>query len=129
MDVADLGARGFVEPAMSAAGTDSLVYYAPDAEVLLSDAFLETHCLRAVAPPTGRAGQLGLAVEPVPRRGAKRADVRGTLWIDTASFELRDFEFEYTDLPPTVPEGRAGGRVGFGRLADGACSVEGTWRR
>ncbi|MGZ8470000.1 MAG: carboxypeptidase regulatory-like domain-containing protein [Gemmatirosa sp.] len=119
MDAADLGERGFVEPAMSAAGTDSVVYYAPDAEVLLSDAFLASHCLRAVSPPATRAGQLGLAIEPVPRRGEKRADVRGTLWIDTASFELRDFEFEYTDLPALVPEGRAGGRVGFGRLANG----------
>jgi hypothetical protein len=124
MDVADLGARGFIEPAMSAAGSDSLVYYAPDAEVLLSDAFLESHCLRAVTPPTGRAGQLGLAIEPVPRRGAKRADVRGTLWIDTASFELRDFEFEYTDPPANVPAGRAGGRVAFGRLPNGAWFVD-----
>lgn len=119
MDAADLGERGFVEPAMSAAGTDSVVYYAPDAEVLLSDAFLSSHCLRAVTAPSARPGQVGLAIEPVPRRGEKRADVKGTLWIDTASFELRDFEFEYTDLPALVPEGRAGGRVGFGRRADG----------
>jgi hypothetical protein len=119
MDVSELGQRGFVEPAMSASGTDSVVYYAPDAEVLLSDAFLASHCLRAVSAPAGRAGQLGLAIEPVPSRGAKRADVKGTLWIDTASFELRDFEYEYTDLPPIVPPGRAGGRVGFGRLANG----------
>jgi hypothetical protein len=124
MDVADLGARGFVEPAQSAAGQDSVVYYAPDAEVLLSDAFLESHCLRAVSPPPTRRGQLGLAIEPVPRRGEKRADVRGTLWIDTASFELRDFEFEYVDLPPSVPEGRAGGIVGFSRTADGAWYVD-----
>lgn len=124
MDAADLGTRGFVEPAMSAAGTDSLVYYAPDAEVLLSEAFLESHCLRAVDARSGRAGQLGLAFEPVPRRGERRADVRGTLWIDTASLELREFEFEYTDLPPNTPAGRAGGRVGFGRLADGAWLVD-----
>ncbi|MDF1503374.1 carboxypeptidase-like regulatory domain-containing protein [Roseisolibacter sp. H3M3-2] len=124
MDVADLGARGFVEPALSASGADSVVYYAPDAEVLLSDAFLESHCLRAVRPPPTRPGQLGLAVEPVPRRGEKRADVRGTLWIDTASFELRDFEFEYVDLPPSVPPGRAGGIVGFARTPDGAWFVD-----
>jgi hypothetical protein len=126
VDVAELGTRGFVEPAMSAAGTDSVIYHAPDAEVLLSDAFLESHCLRAVAPPGSRRGQLGLAVEPVPQRDKKdrRADVRGTLWIDTASFELRDFEFEYTDLPPNVPEGRAGGMVGFARRADGAWYVD-----
>jgi hypothetical protein len=119
MDAADLGQRGFVEPAMSAAGTDSVVYYAPDAEVLLSEAFLSSHCLRAVTAPAGRAGQVGLAIEPVPRRGEKRADVKGTLWIDTATFELRDFEFEYTDLPSNVPPGRAGGRVGFARMPDG----------
>lgn len=124
MDVADLGTRGFVEPAMSAAGGDSVVYYAPDAEVLLSDAFLESHCLRAVPPTPGRAGQLGVAIEPVPRRGEKRADVRGTLWVDTASFELREFEFEYVDLPPNVPPGRASGMVGFARRPDGSWYVD-----
>jgi hypothetical protein len=122
-----LNLEGFVSGNRGMGGRDTLVYSAPDAEVLLSEAFLESHCLRAVPPTSRRAGQLGLAFEPVRRRGARRTDVRGTLWLDTASYELRDFEFEYTDLPENAPEGQAGGRVAFARLPDGTWYVD-SWR-
>jgi hypothetical protein len=119
-----LNLEGFVQGTRGAGGRDTLVYSAPDAEVLLSEAFLASHCLRAVAPTGRRAGQLGLAFEPVRRRGPKRTDVRGTLWVDTASYELREFEFTYTDLPDNAPPGHAGGRVGFARLPDGTWYVD-----
>jgi hypothetical protein len=119
-----LNLEGFVQGTRAPGGRDTLVYSAPDAEVLLSEAFLESHCLRAVAPSSRRAGQLGLAFEPVKRRGRKRTDVRGTLWVDTATYELRDFEFTYTDLPENAPPGHAGGRVAFARLPDGTWYVD-----
>jgi hypothetical protein len=122
-----LNLEGFVQGVRGPGGRDTLVYSAPDAEVLLSEAFLESHCLRAVSPTTRRAGQLGLAFEPVRRRDDRRTDVRGTLWLDTASFELRDFEFQYTDLPENAPEGQAGGRVAFARLPDGTWYVD-SWQ-
>ena len=119
-----LNLEGFVQGTRGPGGRDTLVYSAPDAEVLLSEAFLESHCLRAVAPTSRRSGQLGLAFEPVRRRGSKRTDVKGTLWVDTATYELRDFEFTYTDLPDNAPPGHAGGRVAFARLPDGTWYVD-----
>ena len=118
----ELAEHGFVRRP-DAAG-DSATYFAPDAEVLLSDAFLGAHCLRAVDAPPARVGQLGLAIEPVSRRRPRLPDVKGTLWIDTSSFELHDFEFSYTDLPSGLPSGPAGGRVIFARTADGVWYVD-----
>ena len=38
------------------------IYYAPDAEVLLSDAFLENHCFQVLPPEEER---VGLAFRPL----------------------------------------------------------------
>jgi hypothetical protein len=103
---------------------DSLLYYGPDADVLLSDVFLETHCFRVVG---GEDGLVGLAFEPV-RRGAL-PDVRGVLWLDRASAELRKLDYSYTRLPDIPAPGAdlAGGRVEFERLATGVWIIR-RWR-
>lgn len=103
-------------------------YFAPDAEVLLSDRFLDSHCFRA--QQAGRADRdtlVGLAFEPVPQHGASaHADVRGVLWLDRRSAELRDMEYEYTGLQWDVPLDNVGGRLRFRRLPDGRWIV-GQW--
>ena len=91
--------------------------FAPDAEVLLSAAFLEHHCLRLV-PGTGeRAGMIGLGFEPVAAR--KLPDIAGVFWLDLASAELRDLEFRYTGLPEYMPADKFGGRVEFAAMPNG----------
>jgi hypothetical protein len=72
------------------------VFFAPDAQVLLSDEFLDGHCFRVVPGSGAAAGMIGLAFEPV--RGRRLPDVQGTLWLDPASAELRFMEFAYTRL-------------------------------
>jgi hypothetical protein len=98
---------------------DSTTYYGPGIEVLLSDAFLEDHCFRLTASPD--ASRIGIAFEPVAER-TKLADIRGTLWIDRASSELRSLEFRYVNLL-REQEQRAGGDVAFVRMASGAWAV------
>ena len=100
----------------------STVYYAPDARVLLSDAFLDGHCFWLERGKDESAGLLGLAFEPV--RGQKLPDVRGTLWIDPRSSELRHLEWRYLNLPRGLPEDRAGGRIDFRRMPSGAWIVQ-----
>jgi hypothetical protein len=100
------------------------VFYGPDAATLLSEAFVNAHCLRAVASPEARGAQAGLAFEPVRGRRNPLPDVRGTLWIDTATSELRELEFEYTDLPRPIARRRPGGSVTFRRLPNGAWFVD-----
>lgn len=100
-------------------------YAAPDAEVLLSDSFLETHCFRAVRGRGGARGLVGLAFEPVPGRTVP--DVAGTLWLDAASAELRHLEFRYRNLPRGHDWPGVGGRIEFRRLPGGQWIVD-RWR-
>jgi predicted small secreted protein len=101
---------GFIEQK----ATNTWFFYAPDAEVLLSEVFLSGHCFRVVE---GRDGLIGLAFEPAKKR--KLADVKGVLWLDSATAALRHLEFGYTKLPWGVPVSRVGGRLEFEQLASG----------
>lgn len=97
-------------------------YYAPDALVLLSDGFLDTHCFRTERGRRETRGLLGLAFEPV--RGRRVTDVAGTLWIDPRTAELRHLEFRYRNLPRVDDWRGVGGRVEFRRLPTGAWIIE-----
>jgi hypothetical protein len=72
---------------------DTLVFYAPDAAVLLSEAFTQTHCFTARPADAEHPGQVGLAFELVP--GRRVVDVRGVLWLDAKTLGLRVLEFLY----------------------------------
>jgi hypothetical protein len=114
---AQLLSRGFVELSDTAG-----VYYAPDAHVLLSDEFLDAYCFRLPRLEPDSAGLLGLAFEPASRHGPPA--IRGTLWIDHTSFQLRFLEFGYTRVRlPDAPPGTLGGRVDFEALPDGTWIV------
>lgn len=117
LPAADLAEKGYVR-------TDGggHVFYSPDATVLLSDAFLDSHCFRVQPGSGSQAGLVGLAFEPTG--GRRLPDVQGVLWLDPSSAELRSLEFTYTGLRGdlSVP-GEWGGRVEFERLPDGAVIV------
>ncbi len=100
---------------------DTITYNLPDARVLQHDAFLETHCFHVVRDSLGRPGQLGLAFEPVSEFGLP--DVRGALWLDEATSELKELDVSFTDLPHGLEEERAGGTVEFMMLPSGAWVV------
>lgn len=125
LPAAQLAAEGYVVRRSDGA-TD---YYAPDAEVLLSDEFVSSHCFRVVSGTRERAGEVGLAFSPT--RQQQLPDISGTLWLDGPTSELRDVEFFYTSLPPTIPgdaeRDGIGGRVHFLRLQDGRWIVD-DWR-
>ncbi len=110
----ELDSTGFV--VSDSTGT---TYFAPDADVLLSEWFAAGHCFHLVAAPRGAAQDLiGVAFEPTADRGTKR-EIEGTLWLDRRTAELRSLEFRYTNLPAVVAAAGAGGRVELLRLADG----------
>lgn len=116
----DLAENGYVRPAPGGHWT----YLAPDARVLLSDAFLDGHCFE-LTEDEARPGLIGLAFRPVER--GRNADIRGVLWLDRASAELRTLEFTYTTLPYPVESKLIGGQVDFDRLAGGPWIVR-SWR-
>jgi hypothetical protein len=100
-------------------------YHAPDEEALLSDRFLETHCFRVlrINLPALR-GLVGFAFEPV--KGRRVPDVRGVLWLDERTAELRHLEYRFTGLPERLEHPDVGGRVEFQRLPNGAWII-GRW--
>jgi hypothetical protein len=115
----DLAQRGFVR---TIADTES--YAGPDAALLLSEAFVGTHCFRALVPSGAESPLLGLAFEPT--RDRKVSDIRGALWLDRESRELRHIEYWYTGLRGAAAGSRAGGRIEFRRLPRGTWIV-GYW--
>ena len=62
-----------------------LQYSAPDARVLLSDEFLDTHCFRIAEAQNGD-GRIGLAFEPL--EDSPLRDIEGVLWIDRSTAML-----------------------------------------
>jgi hypothetical protein len=100
---------------------DSVTFYAPEARTLIAEEFLRTHCFR-VRDERALSGRVGLEIEPVP--GRFLPDIKGTLWIDAVSGELRRLEFAYVNLPPNVPRDDVDGWVEFRRLPRGAWIVD-----
>lgn len=106
-------------------------YWGPDANVLLSESFASSHCIHAELPPadTGSlAGVLGVAFDPA---GARRAqvDVRGVLWVDRTSAELRSLDYTYVNVASIAERAGAGGHTEFLRLPDGTWTISRWWIR
>jgi Carboxypeptidase regulatory-like domain len=97
---------------------DSLILYGVGAAVVLSELFLQRHCFGL---RDGGAERVGLEFVPIRTRG--RPDVRGVLWLDRATGELRTLEFTYTGLTFRGPVDRLGGEVEFRRIPSGAWIV------
>jgi hypothetical protein len=97
-----------------------VTYYAPDLDVLLSSAFLEDHCLR-VARSTDDS-RVGIAFEPTRER-SRMAEIRGTVWLDRKSAELRKMDFRYTNIPREQEREDAGGEMEFVRMKNGAWAI------
>jgi hypothetical protein len=121
--VEDLTRDGWVDR-----GITEWVYDAPDAQTLLSDAFLDTHCFRLVDGGADRPTLIGLAFEPTGEN-ADLPDISGTLWIDRDSVALRWIDYTYENLQPEVRPGDATGRVEFQRMPAGTWIVPEWWIR
>lgn len=117
----ELSDSGYVR--VNADGSTS--YFAPDADVLLSEPFLEDHCFRLRQGIGERTGFVGLAFEPIPKR--KTPDIKGVLWMDAKTAELRTVEFSYTWLPNDERPSDFGGTVSFFRMPGGRWIVR-SWR-
>lgn len=117
----DLSSNGYVR--VNEDGSTN--YFAPDAEALLSDAFLADHCFRVEEGTAEHRTHIGLAFQPV--RGRETPDIRGVLWLDRATAELRSLDFTYTRLPFDLRSRDYGGTVSFFRTSGGRWIVW-SWR-
>ncbi len=99
---------------------NSTVYYAPGLDMLLSSAFIEDHCFRLTADKN-RKDVVGIAFEPTPER-KRIPEIRGTLWVDRASSELRQLEFRYVNVS-AEQEDHARADLAFVRMRDGTWAI------
>lgn len=112
----ELAERGYVTR-----GERGEVFHAPDEDVLLSESFASTHCLRVLAD-SGSGEVVRLGFTPVP--GRRQADIAGVLSIDRATSELRRLDFSYVNLPPADVVGAHGGEIEFRRLSEGSWLID-----
>ena len=117
-DAAAFVRRGFMQD-----GHDGQTFYAPDADVLLADAFANGYCFRVMEPRRERPNQVGLGFVAADRR-RDRVDIDGALWIDTVARALRDIEFRYVGLDPRLERFEPGGQLSFQEMPNGTVMVD-----
>lgn len=100
---------------------NSVTYNAPSIDVLLSNVFLEDHCFRLVSDRK-KPGMVGVAFEPSPDR-RKLTEVRGTIWLDAKSAELRRLDYRYANVSAEQENAGAGGELEFARLRNGGWAI------
>jgi hypothetical protein len=117
--VGSLLERGFIQT------TDTgTFYFAPDAHVLLSDAFADAYCLSPVEDLAHK--WVGVSFKPIERTGAPA--VAGTLWLERSGFELRQLVYGYTRARlPFERNEMLGGMVDFDKMPTGQWIVR-KWR-
>ncbi len=95
-----------------------VAYYAPDADILLSPSFIDSHCFDVQKPTSVHKEWIGLAFRPrEDHTGVK--DIAGTFWLDRASNELRQIAFRYTNVPSAYQAANVGGNIWFAHLDNG----------
>lgn len=117
---------------------DSIDYFGPDAEVLLSDVFQDHHCFELVE---GSPGMVGLRFTPMSDRGVP--DIEGTLWVERSTGMLDGIEYRLVHAERLIPSeavarratdsaqphAEVHGFTGFRRLDNGVWYVDRWWIR
>lgn len=103
-------------------GPESMTFYAPDAEALLSKAFLRDHCFQLARTRSSLPGMVGLSFQPA--KGRPPNEIVGTLWLDERSYELQRIEFEWLGLRAQLRNRHVRGELQFVRLPSGHTIVK-----
>ena len=116
LDADSLRRFGYVVTARDSAR----IYYAPDLSVLLSDEFVEDHCLRIAKESD--AHRLGVEFEPTPAR-RNMSDIRGIVWLDRHTNALLRMEHAYVGGHRGDEDRLAGGEMSFVRMDNGLWAI------
>ena len=119
--VADAGV--FVTDGFARDSNGTRQFFGPEAETLLSEAFLSGYCIRLERAGRDRPNQVGLGFSVAEAR-KPRVDIDGVLWVDTAAKSLRDFEFRYTGLEHVRGIQDPGGHIWFREMPNGVVLID-----
>ncbi|MCA0375726.1 MAG: carboxypeptidase regulatory-like domain-containing protein [Gemmatimonadetes bacterium] len=100
--------------------SDSVVFRAPDAEVLASEEFRRDHCFQILTSDS--AAGLEIAFEPTNNR-RRIPELAGSLVLDPATLELRHLEYRYVNTDRIPGAQYAHARLEFRRAPSGAWIV------
>jgi|SRR5688572_1790205 len=101
------------------ADEDSAEFYGLDERVLNSSSFRAINCFHVARRPASSRGTIGLGFEPQKTGNG----VRGTIWLEATTFELREVEYSYTGIQRAQYSEQLGGLTRFGRLQTGGWIV------
>ena len=110
--------RGFVEDSGAVRS-----YYAPDADVMLEDAFFSGYCFRVMPSDKSHPDLVGVGFSAAKHR-SPNVDIDGAFWIDTSARVLTSIEFRYVGLEPKLDIYRPGGRVEFREMPNGIVLID-----
>jgi hypothetical protein len=102
-------------------GHDSATFIAPDIETLVSRDFVDSHCFELSSHDVAADSLIG--IDFTPAGAVKHPEVRGTIWFDRATHELRSIDFHYVHLGLSGADSAAGGQVKFAPLRTGGWIV------
>ncbi len=102
-------------------------YFGPDAAVLFSPWFLDTHCFHV--SEGGGADEDAVVVAFDPAHTRHGSDIAGRLVIERRTLALRRIEWRYLGLPWWVSAQGAGGALTLARLPSGAVIPLRWWLR
>jgi hypothetical protein len=116
-------AREFVEQGFARNTEDGQLFFAPDADVLLDEAFRRGYCLRINSDDASRRGQVGLAFAAA-KHIAGHVDIDGAIWVDTVARALRSIEYRYVGLDAKREALKPGGRIEFREMPNGSVLID-----
>ncbi|MEQ1692425.1 MAG: DUF2809 domain-containing protein [Gemmatimonas sp.] len=116
-------ARDFVQLGFAEDSAGVRSYYAPDADVMLEDAFFMGYCFRVMPEDRSHPGLVGVGFSAAKHR-APNVDIDGAFWMDTSARVLSRIEFRYVGLDPKLDAYRPGGRVEFREMPNGIVSID-----
>ncbi len=119
---AALTPNAFVRSGFALDGPDDRTFFGPDAEVLLSDEFLNGYCMRLADRDPRHPERVGVRFVPA-RTQRGRQDIDGTLWIDTVARSLTHITYTYLMNDAQLNAARPGGEVVFAEMPNGAVLV------
>ena len=101
------------------ADEDSAQFYGLDERVLNSGSFRAINCFHVARRPASPRGTIGLGFEPQKSGNG----VRGIIWLDATTFELREVDYTYTGIQRAQYSDQLGGVTRFARLKTGGWIV------
>jgi hypothetical protein len=118
-----LSAEGFIKFGFVKDSAGKQIYYGPDADILLDQAFTSGYCFSIRDRDVSRPTQIGLGFTPADRQRG-RIDIDGTLWVDTSARAIKDLEFQYLRLGSQYDRFHPGGHVWFAAMPNGQVLID-----